>query len=471
MFTGLVDRRRGGATAILEAGQSGWRRVSYDELLRAAALRREGLARTLRPGQLVFLRGNNSSAWLASFLAATDAGAVVVPLPVSTPEPKVRALAERLGVTAMLDAAHDFAPTRLPQPADAPPPPEGTAVVLLSSGTTGEPKGICLGVDGLAWGIRAEAPANRFVGRPRLVTGPLSHMNGLTNSLRTLAGGGTVVYPADLSGRGVEDALVHGRVEEVLAVPALFAKLLTEGRAGVTFPLVRHVSLGSAAPSEELAGLIAAAFPEAVVTNRYGTTEAGFIVFQFDSDAPLTSLGRPDPRVEVRLRDAADVEGGREGVLQVRSPLRALGYLGTSAPFPLEPDGFVDTGDRFRVGPDGRWAWLGRADDMVDCGGQLISLEEVAQAVRSHPGVLNAQAVAVPSATKANKPVVFVVPRGDAAPGEEELRAWASQQLDPVALPRQVWLLDALPVGAAGKVDLAALRQRALAEARPEVRL
>src|SRR5262249_45480664 len=139
---------------------------------------------------------------------------------------------------------------------------------------------------------------------------------------------------------------------------------------------VTAVRMGSAPVSEGLMEAARRVFPYAVITNGYGTTEAGPIVFAPHPDGrptPDLSVGVAHPQVELRLVAGGDGDAS-EGVLEMRCPALMTGYhnLPEATKQALTPDGYYITGDVFRRDCDGFYYFIGRSDDMFVSGGENV---------------------------------------------------------------------------------------------------
>ena len=227
--------------------------------------------------------------------------------------------------------------------------------------------------------------------------------------------------------------------------------------------------MGSAPITQTLVDRVRRVFPRAAISNGYGTTEAGPVVFTphpAGLPTPDTSLGVAHPEVDVRLmRDGQAVAD--EGVLEMRCPalMNAYHKLPEATAKALTSDGFYITGDVFHRDPDGFFAFVGRADDMFVSGGENIYPGEVETILESHPAVAQASVIALPDEIKGTKPAAFVVLRPGAGATEDELRQYVLARAPAYAHPRRVWFVPALPLAGTNKVDRKALLQRALEQA------
>ena len=164
------------------------------------------------------------------------------------------------------------------------------------------------------------------------------------------------------------------------------------------------------------------ALPRASVTNAYGTTEAGPVVFGPHPKGlpqPELSVGYPHPLVSLRLVDG-DNRDAAQGVLEMKCPALMLGYHNRpDVKPPLTPDGFYITGDVFRRDADGFHYFVGRTDDMFVSGGENIYPADVERMLERHPDIAQAAVVPIDDDIKGQKPVAFVIKKpGRALDGE-----------------------------------------------------
>jgi acyl-CoA synthetase (AMP-forming)/AMP-acid ligase II len=222
--------------------------------------------------------------------------------------------------------------------------------------------------------------------------------------------------------------------------------------------------MGSAPVSKSLMDAIHRTLPQASVTNAYGTTEAGPVVFgphPRGLPQPEMSVGYPHPKVQLRLVDG-DKRGVEQGVLEMKCPALMNGYHNRpDVKPPFTADGFYITGDVLRRDADGFHYFVGRADDMFVSGGENIYPADVERMLERHPGVAHAAVVPIDDEIKGQKPVAFIVPKADPAPSEDEIKRFALANAPAYAHPRFVWFLDELPLASTNKVDRAALHRLA----------
>jgi len=250
-------------------------------------------------------------------------------------------------------------------------------------------------------------------------------------------------------------------------VPTMIAMMLREAALLERSDLsaITALRMGSAPVSEGLMEAARRVFPRAEITNGYGTTEAGPIVFTTHPDGrptPDLSVGTAHPRVELRLVAGDDGEAS-EGVLQMRCPAVMTGYhdLPEATAKALTPDGFYITGDVFRRDRDGFYYFVGRGDDMFVSGGENIYPGEIEAMLEQHPDIHQAVVVPVDDELKFKKPVAFVVARPGAMPSEAAIKEFALNNAAPYLHPRRVWFLSEMPLAGTNKIDRRALAARA----------
>ncbi len=200
---------------------------------------------------------------------------------------------------------------------------------LYTSGSSGRPKGVVLSHSSHLWVIAMRNPRGLEAQRV-LVAAPLYHMNALAVSQAALARHDTVILLPGFAVESYIEAATAYRATTLTSVPTMIGMILREegllARADLT--TVTAVRMGSAPVSQGLMEAARRAFPNAVVTNSYGTTEAGPIVFAAHPDGrptPDLSVGVAHPQVSLRLVDGANRDAV-EGVLQMRCPALMNGY-------------------------------------------------------------------------------------------------------------------------------------------------
>lgn len=365
--------------------------------------------------------------------------------------------------------------TWMEAPTDVPPVPmddDGASVVLYcpSSGTSGARKFVPMS-HALAH-TRADRRAAPVRGVP-LRDGPalrlacfigLHSSFGLCSVLHALARGGTLVEPDRDAGR-MAGWFLHSRASHLITSPIGLARLLDTLPPGRVPNGLDVIEVGGAvlpprvlaAARERLCG---------VVMVGYGLTECGRVAGGEAADlaGQPTAVGYPYPDVEIRIvdHDAATVPAGAEGVVHVRSPRVASAYLDdAAATVATFRDGWVVTGDRGLLAPDGMLHIVGRADDVINCGGVKIDPLAVENALVALGGLVAAAAFGAVDDAGDMRLCAAVVPELPIA--AEPFHALVRERLGPLA-PVLILHLAELPRNANGKVlrqELARMAQAA----------
>jgi len=345
------------------------------------------------------------------------------------------------------------------------PAPHEPAMFLYTSGSTGPPKGVVLSHQSHIWVVEARlAPG---LDRHRyLIAAPLYHMNALALGQLACAAHASIVLLPQFDACAYIDAIGRWRCTWLTAVPPMMAMMLREKErlAATDLSSVEAVRMGSAPVSRNLMHAIHQALPQASVTNAYGTTEAGPVVFgphPAGLPQPQMSVGYPHPQVELRLV-AGEQRDAAEGVLEMRCPALMSGYHNRPAlASPFTADGFYITGDVFRRDANGFHYFVGRTDDMFVSGGENIYPAEIERMLERHPDIAQAAVVPIEDAIKGQKPVAFLVAKPGQKPSAEEVKRFALANAPAYAHPRFVWFVDELPLASTNKLDRGTLRRLA----------
>jgi long-chain acyl-CoA synthetase len=465
------------------------REYTHGEIDRlAGACARGLLARGLQRGDAVAIASANRTEFLIAYFGIMRAGLVAVPLNHKFPRDTIAFVLRDSAVRLVLcdterrgalpdgvdvigfDDPGEWSSLLDPGPfRSVVPAPHETAMILYTSGSTGRPKGVPLSHAGQLWAVRSRLRGGPFDHERMIVAAPLFHMNALGSSKFVLASHASMVLLPQFDARHYIEAIGRFGVTWLTSVPTMLAMVLREKEllAQTDLSSVRYVRMGSAPSTQKLVDDIRRAFGRAVVSNAYGTTESGPVMFGPHPEGrtkPDIALGWPLPGVEVRLVDSAGREA-QEGVLWIRTPANMLGYLNLPEKTSevLTPDGWYLSGDVFRRDEAGAYHFVGRADDMFVCGGENIFPGEVEHLLERHPDIVQACVVPVPDEIKGEKPVAFVVQHPGASLTEDAVKQYALANAPAYQHPRRVLFVGEMPLAGTNKIDRKALKERALA--------
>lgn len=462
--------RQPSAMAVLDARGTAWRYACLRGASEAMAvqLATAGVA----PGDRVAILCENCAEAVAALFAASRLGAWAVPVNARLVAPEIDRILDHARPRAVLltAAASDEAarhaarlgalprgPMALatPFPSDPGGDPE-VAVLLYTTGTTGQPKAVMLTHGNLLFAGRASARV-RGMGPGDTVLGvlPLTHVFGLASMVTAgLTGGATLRLLPRFDPEAVLAALDMGATV-FPAVPQMHAALMRHARAHGRARLegaLHYVSSG-AAPLDPTWKREAEAFYGVALQNGYGLTEstAGLATTRNALGDPDTSVGPPLDGVEIRVDEA--VPGGGEGLGEIltRGPHVMRGYWrAPEETAAVLQGGWLRTGDLGRIDERGRLHVVGRCKELIIRGGFNVHPPEVEAALNGHPAVAQCAVVGRPREGGDEEVVAFVQLACPAS--EAELAAWAGERLAGYKRPTRIVTAEALPCAPTGKV-------------------
>lgn len=459
--------------------------LTYGEL-RHAATRWAALIEDLdvAPAATVGLAVSDPVEFAVAFLGILASGRTVAPLDPSSTDAELTGACTRIGPRIVVadraspaDASVEWVTvppgacflSGTPSSSLAMPRASGGGVVLSTSGTTGVPKVIRLDEAQLLH------TAGSVAAHLQLSTGdrgfnplPLFHINAeVVGLLATLVAGATLVLDDRFHRRDFWDAMARHRITWINAVPAILARLasLDEGERvpdGIRF--ARSASAPLPVPVlerfEDATGI--------VVVETYGMTEAASQITANPLHGPRKagSAGLPvgtDLRVVIGGR--APAPRGEVGHVVIRGPSVIGGYASPGYEDRIDADGWLETGDLGYMDEDGYLFLVGRADDVINRGGEKIYPKEVEDAVLAEPGVHAVAVVGWDHEVLGRVPVAYLVAEGVLGPADEALAAAlvarvhgrCSLLLSRPKRPVAYHVVEQMPQGATGKVRRTAL--------------
>jgi fatty-acyl-CoA synthase len=451
--------------------------ITFRELDETSNSLARGLAATgIRPGAVIAALSRNHRGIMVTLSAANKLGARTVLLNTGFAGPQLADVCARERVSCVL-ADDEFADLldvlppetmRIPgrrqhelidaqSRASLPAPRRPGGIVLLTSGTTGIPKGASRNridplqsaqlLDRVAWPV----------GAVWCVAAPLFHATGLATCALGLALGNRIVLARRFDPEATLAAVAQHRAGALVLVPTMLQRILDLGAETLqrydTSSLTVVFAAGSAL-SPELCRRTAAAFGD-VLYNLYGSTEVAVAAVATPQElraAPGT-VGRPPIGVRLAAYDERRrkiTEPGRVGTVFVSSGLSFAGYTDGSTKEVV--DGLLSTGDTGHFDRDGLWFIDGREDDMIVSGGENVFPLEVENLLDRHPDIVEAAVVGVDDADFGKRLSAYVVKNSGSNLGVEDVKAYVRAHLARHKVPREVVFVDRLPRNEAGKV-------------------
>ncbi|WP_299028178.1 class I adenylate-forming enzyme family protein [uncultured Sulfitobacter sp.] len=466
------------STALSDSSGVHW---SYSDLDRASDDLAAHLAAVgVQPNDRVLLLVENCAAAVATLHAAWKLGAVVIPFNARQTEAEVARVLKHATPAAIVATAHvsadaaahaarlegvgiegAFGSLMLAQGVSDPDPElDDVAVLLYTTGTTGDPKGVMLTHSGMRFGGKASSGLRQMVPED-IVYGvlPMSHVFGLISVLTGACfTGAHVQIEARFSAQKLHEAAMGG-VTIIPAVPQMHALVMQytkeQGMERLAAPALRYVSSGGA-PLDPAWKRKAEAFYELPLQNGFGMTEtsSGASATNNPIGSPDISVGPVTPGTEARIDvDATGGNGVDEGEVLVRGPHVMKGYYRNPAETAkaLDADGWLHTGDLGKIDADGKLHILGRSKELIIHGGFNVYPPEVEAALNDHPQVI--QSAVVGRTKDGDEEVLAFVQVSDAdRPDIDDLRAFVKNCLAGYKRPKHIVLATALPAAPTGKL-------------------
>jgi long-chain acyl-CoA synthetase len=453
--------------------------LSYRELDRQARLLARYLRlRGLKRGDKVGLYAHNGYQTALLFLSAMIGGYVIAPLNLLSQRSQLayvlehcdcrilfvsRDSAKPLGdalagvkrpveaVVIDVDAQELFVEPELPAEQTEPVAPGDAALLMYTSGTTGQPKGALLTHANLLAAARSVAEWHRLSPSDRCLSSlPIYHINGqVIATVTPFVSGGSVIAPHRFSVGTWWELVERYQATWVNMVPTIIAYLLNaaDPQRGYRFPRVRFGRSASAPLPPEQHRAFEKIFGISVI-ECMGMTETASTVFANPQDAAqrkIGSVGLPCG-VEAKVVD---------GEIRLRGPNVMAGYYKSpeQTAKAFDEGGWMRTGDLGKRDADGYYYITGRMKELIIKGGENIAPREIDEALLRHPAVLEAAAVGIPDANYGQDIRACVVLKPGAKASAEDLHAFCVAELGRYKAPREFRFLAELPKGPSGKVQ------------------
>lgn len=471
----------------------GDRVLTFADLRNAALTKATELSNLgIQRGERVFIIGWNSSEWVVNFWACMYAGLVPVLANawwsgaevangLNSIEPAL-VLADSRSIDKVpnrwrlgpwrIDAASQSDSARMNAASQD---ESETALIIFTSGTSGQPKAVVLSHRALLARLQMTLHITRklphqvdeSVRDVTLLTGPLFHVGSMQSLLRAVVVGDTLVLlPGKYDPSSVIDLIERHKVNRWNCVPTMVSRLLDHpDLASRDLSSLRSISVGGAPVHAELMQRIRSELPSVSprIPTGYGLTENGGQATASagaESAEQLGSTGKPLPCVEISFLAQP---GMPDGEILLRSPTQMTGFFGLDES-PIDANGWLHTGDLGRLDEHGNLWITGRCKDMIIRGGENIAPVAIERALIAIPGVTEAAVFGIPHPDLGEEVMAVVTTGGNLTP--QQLEAQLRKSIASFSVPSR-WHLQtqALPTNDAGKVDKKVLRARMLAEA------
>ncbi|WP_079509011.1 class I adenylate-forming enzyme family protein [Mesobacillus jeotgali] len=341
-----------------------------------------------------------------------------------------------------------------------------TAVILYTSGTTGNPKGVLLTHKNLYTNAVNSAAHNETERGVTIGVLPLAHVYGLTISNTCyITGSSVVVFPRFDPGQ-IFKAIEKYKVKSFSAVPAMIHAMVGSPQADQSdTSSLEWIGSGSAPLPIALLNGFRQKFG-AKVYEGYGLSEAAPVVTAHNKKIEIKpgSVGIPIPGVQIKIVDdkGSEVPAGQVGELVVSGDNVTPGYYQNKEETNrVIKDGWLFTGDMARVDEDGYLYIVDRKKDLVIRGGFNVYPRDIEELLNAHEYVSEAAVVGVPDERMGEEIVACVVTKPEANPSEEELIRYCQEHLAKNKTPKRIVFMEALPRNGVGKILKTRLRENA----------
>jgi fatty-acyl-CoA synthase len=486
------------ATALRFTGRTiTWAELENRVCRLAAALHRRGVA----AGDRVIILMLNRPEFVEVCLAVNQLGAIAVPVNFRLSPPELAYLVQNCGASVVVTepmlepaatAVRELAPVHslivaesatsgavlgyedlIAEEGEAAPPvdiaPDGPALIMYTSGTTGHPKGAVLTHSNLA----GQTMTAIYTNPPHLghdigfIGVPLFHIAGIGNVLPAITlGAPTVIYPLGAFNPGeLLDALEAEKVTGLFLVPAQWQAVCAEQQARPRVLQLRTLSWGAAPASETLLRQMNETFPGCNIVAAFGQTEMSPVTAMLlgeDAVRKIGSVGKVVPTVAARIVDEnmRDVPIGEVGEIVYRAPTLMAGYWNNpKATAEAFAGGWFHSGDLVRSDDEGYIWVVDRKKDMIISGGENVYCAEVENSLAAHPAIIEVAVIGRADEKWGEVPVA-VAAVSEAGLQLADLTEFLNDRLARYKHPKALEIVDALPRNPAGKVVKTELRVR-----------
>jgi fatty-acyl-CoA synthase len=475
------------AAVIDERGELSYKQLDANSNAIANAWRREGL----EPGEGVAVLVRNHRGFLEAVFAAAKCGAKIVLLNTSFAGPQIREVAQREGTDLLVydeeysevlegieprrgrwrawaeESEEDTLDALIDDGDTGSPPKPGVAprITILTSGTTGTPKGAprseprSLGIVG---GLLSKVPFR--AGEVTELCAPMFHALGFAQAIVGIGLGSTLVVRRRFDPEETLDSLERHHASAMVVVPVMLARILEVGEDAIRqrdLSSLRIIFVSGSALGADLARKAAKAFGP-VVYNLYGSTEISYatIATPEDLEADASTVGTVVRGSVVKVLDdeGNELPQGESGRIFVGNLSQFEGYTGGGSK--EQVSGLMSSGDLGHFDEHGRLFIDGRDDEMIVSGGENVFPAEIEELLGGHEAIAEAAAIGVKDEKFGQRLKAFVVLRDGAQLSEEDAKRYVKENLANYKVPREVVFVHDLPRNATGKVLKGELAER-----------
>jgi fatty-acyl-CoA synthase len=339
--------------------------------------------------------------------------------------------------------------------ADLDPPERHSRIVILTSGTTGAPKGAPRSEAGLGAAVSLLSRLPLRYGWRTHIAAPLFHTWGFAHLALAMLLGSTVVLRRRFDSESCLATVEDERCDSLVVIPVMLQRILALDQEVLDrhpLPTLKVTAASGSALPGDLALQWMDCFGDNLY-NIYGSTEVAYasIATPVDLREAPTSAGKPPWATVVKILDDAGRERaqGETGRIFVGNGMLFEGYTGGESKEVV--DGLMSSGDVGRFDANGRLYVEGRDDEMIVSGGENVFPQEVEDCLSRHEAVIEVAAVGIDDDQFGKRLRAFVVATTP-HPSEAELQDWVKQNLARFKVPREIVFLDELPRNATGKI-------------------
>jgi acyl-CoA synthetase (AMP-forming)/AMP-acid ligase II len=477
-FTAMAVRQPGRVGLVDERGS-----LTFGEMHRRSnALARALAERGVAEGDSVAIMCRNHRGFIDACVATAKLGADILLLNTAFAGPQLVDVLDREGPTVVIhdeeftemlsaaqverrilgwvdaDSSTESIDELIPSydDSDVEPPVRHARIVILTSGTTGTPKGAPRSEAGVGAAVSLLSRLPLRYGWRTHIAAPLFHTWGFAHLALSMLLGSTVVLRRRFDPEGCLQAVEDERCDSLVVIPVMLQRIIALPQETIARHPLPTLKV-TAASGSSLPGDLALEWMDAFgdnLYNIYGSTEVAYASIATPGDLRVapTSAGKPPWATVVKILDpeGREVPTGEAGRIFVGNGMLFEGYTGGGESKEVI-DGLMSSGDIGRFDVAGRLYVEGRDDEMIVSGGENVFPKEIEDCLSRHESVVEVAAIGVDDDRFGARLRAFVVVT-EPRPTEDDLKDWVKQNLARFKVPREIVFLDELPRNATGKI-------------------